>query len=397
MVVLLGVILIATTVVASANSPTAPLPPRSASTHRVTLAGEFEPQGALLIGCHNLVEQLPELFSELVEIASQRIAIIALVCDQQEKAMALAALAERNVPTSAVRFADVPHDSMWMRDYGPRIVGQPNGRLALLDALYADRERYDDDRLPARLGHLLRIPVVRVPLAIDGGNLLVNGSGLCVATRDLVTRNREHGFTEADVRSVLRDHYGATETVFLEPLAGEPTGHVDMFATFTSADTIVVGQYDPKLDATNAAILDRNAAVLARVRTRGGRLQVERVPMPTHSDGRWRTYTNAVFANGVLLVPVYPGMDVEERPLAWRTYSRLLGGWTVVGIDAEQLAQLGGGLHCLVMNAPPLGRLPRFPPPRRRVPFEVIYESEPANSIAARPWPRKLRFEEASM
>ena len=42
--------------------------------------------------------------------------------------------------------------------------------------------------------------------------------------------------------------------------------------------------------------------------------------MPPHDDGRWRTYTNVVYANGTLLVPTYPGFCPELDAEALAVY-----------------------------------------------------------------------------
>jgi hypothetical protein len=126
----------------------------------------------------------------------------------------------------------------------------------------------------------------------------------------------------------------------------------------------VVGSYDPEDDDINAAILDRNANLLRHVSPACGRLKVVRIPMPPREDGQWRTYTNVVFANGNLMVPVYPDMDSRGRRQALRTFSRLLPGWQITPVDASALSELGGSLHCITRNvgaaavAPSLAELP---------------------------------------
>ena len=136
------------------------------------------------------------------------------------------------------------------------------------------------------------------------------------------------------------------------PLEGESTGHVDMFCAFLKMDLAVVGRYDPAEDPENAARLDQIAEDLAGLNTRTGPLRIERLPMPDHRDGFWRTYTNVVFANDVLLVPIYPAYcpDLDEEALA--IFRRLLPDRRVVGIDASELIKMNGALRCITMNVP---------------------------------------------
>jgi agmatine/peptidylarginine deiminase len=183
---------------------------------------------------------------------------------------------------------------------------------------------------------------------------LSNGLGLCVTTTALVERNG--GLSKRVVCNALKRSLGAQEVVVLERLAGEETGHVDMFTTFTGPTTVVVGSYSPAEDPVNAALLDRNAARLAAVETPWGPLRVERIPMGRQHDGLWRTYTNCVYANGVLLVPFYLDGDENRSRQALAVYRRLLPRWHIVFVDATPLIEEGGALHCAALNVPSLAK-----------------------------------------
>ena len=97
---------------------------------------------------------------------------------------------------------------------------------------------------------------------------------------------------------------------------------------------------------------NRNAQRLEGLPTPHGPLRVIRIPMPPHKDGNWRTYTNVVFANGALLVPVYRGVDRAGREKALELFARLLPGWQVIGIDCTTLIQGGGALRCISTGVP---------------------------------------------
>jgi agmatine/peptidylarginine deiminase len=75
---------------------------------------------------------------------------------------------------------------------------------------------------------------------------------------------------------------------------------------------------------------------------------------PPGKDHFGGTYTNVVFANGVLLVPTYPDAPSEMEAEVMATYRRLLPGWEVVGIDAGSLVPHGGVLRCAAL---PLHRI----------------------------------------
>ncbi len=324
------------------------------------LPGEFEHQRALLLACNDLLTTAPNLLVEIARHAAGKIDLVLLVSNVEDYDAAKRLLNANSIPLHSIRFAELSHDTMWARDYGPIIVKSTAGHATVIDAGY-DLGRPQDDFVPTEFANLLNLPVVQIPLRLDGGNLLSNSDGLAITTQRLFEENGE--IEEQSVRALLRGTYGLKRVVVLEPLVGESTGHVDMFATFTSPNTVVLGQYDPSIDAENAAILDRNAEKLAQVQTANGPLRVVRVPMPKHDDANWRTYTNVIFANGVLMVPTYAGTDRTKQRQALATYMKLLPGWQVVSVDASHIIESAGALHCITMNLGPLGDLPEFPRP----------------------------------
>src|SRR4030095_8841566 len=125
------------------------------------------------------------------------------------------------------------------------------------------------------------------------------------------------------------------------------TLHVDMLATFVSADTVVVGACDPVADPKSAAVLNRNAEKLSQVMTRGRRMRVVRIPMPTYDGAVCRTYTNVIYANGKLLVPHYPEVDRGMEREVMASYAQVLPGWEIAQIDCSEMIRRGGGLRCL--------------------------------------------------
>jgi agmatine/peptidylarginine deiminase len=338
--------------------------PAGRATPAYRLPAEFERQRALMISCHEFIDDMPELLSDIIRQLQGRIEIIALVNDVVEYQRARDSLVQHGCTLASVRFVEVPHDTMWCRDYGPILVEGPRGFVAAVDTEYVRGVRPQDDDVPVHLCRQLHLPLRLTSLRIEGGNLLSNGQGLCITTQHVLQNNADQSDEKA-VRRELRRCFGASQIVFLEPLEGEPTGHVDMFATFTSPTTVVVGKYHPDVDPVNAETLDHNAEQLARVRTAEGPLQVIRVPMPRRNETAWRTYTNVVYANGVVLVPVYRDLDNRAEQFTLRMYGKLLPGWQIVTIDADRLAELGGAMHCITMNLGPLKQIPPLRPPQR--------------------------------
>ncbi len=336
---------------------TAPPTPSPGVTgaRRARLAAEFRHQDALVIDGTELPRSWPGVFVDIVRAARGRVALVVIVDGLRDREGVRNLLDRHGLPLDGLRFLDVPHDTMWVRDFGPFLVERAGAGPGLVDMFYGEGDRRLDDEVPCGLGEAFGLPVQPVPLELDGGNLLTNGEGLCVTTTRVLERNRDAA-DERHVRRLLQRHCGCEEVVFLEPLAGEETGHVDMFATFTSPSTLVLGAYRPEDDPANAALLDRNARRLQGLSSGSGPLRVERIPMPARPDGVWRTYTNVVFLNGTMLVPVYPDVDAEQQFAALQLFTLLMPGWRLVGIDSEELSLHGGALRCVTLNLSALGR-----------------------------------------
>ncbi len=316
------------------------------------LPADFEAQH-LVLPWHGLETIEPGLATKIATAVDGRLQITLLHNEAvASPAASPAANGEEAERATEFHHLSIDHDTAWIRDYGPLPILNPGGQLSLLDTHYYFAHRRLDDRLPRQLAQQLSLPLTSLPVTLCGGNLLSNGQGLVLSTHALVSENLAHHTSETQLREILATQLGVKQLLLLEPLKGEITGHVDVFATFTSADTVVIGQYDPQVDATNAAILDRNAERLARLRVAGRPLRVERIVMPPHLRDVWPTYTNVIFAQGVLLMPIYSLFDIEGRKSARATFARLLPGWKIVEIEASQLVRFEGALRCVSLALP---------------------------------------------
>jgi agmatine/peptidylarginine deiminase len=323
---------------------------------RGTLAGEFENQDALLMVWLDEA-WCDEILVKMVAETYRRTQIIILVENELIEEETKQALAAADVPTEDVRFCHAPTDTMWVRDYGPIVIDTGDGtHQCIAPRRPLDIHRLNDAHASLAVSRKLGITVAPAPFLLDGGGLLSNGEGLCIVSAGLLEKNRQFGYPESHVTNAIKRLFGAENVVYLDPLHGEPTGHVDLFATFTSSDTIVIGDYQGT-DPVNAQLLDRHARRLAGVRTANGPLKVVRIPMPPRREKCFGSYTNVVFANGTLLVPTYAEAPPDLERQAFEVYHRLLPGWRVVGLDCSELIVRQGALHCAVVN---LHRSPEY-------------------------------------
>jgi agmatine/peptidylarginine deiminase len=338
----------------------APNPARTSAgaTRPLPLPGEFETQSALLLSGSRLAKCFPDVLADVVAAAHRDIRIVLLVAESGDRGDIRRLLRRRGLSEAAVSFMTLPHATTWVRDYGPIFVRRADDTVVVADGVFgrsrgADRTTspWDDDS-PALLAARAGLPVEAVSMYLEGGNLLTNGDGLIVSTHALASTNSPRGLDRRRIKELLGRHFGCRTWVSLVPPKSEPTGHVDLFATFVAPDVAVVASCEADDDPVNAGILDRAAATLKTIRTSRGPVKVHRIPMPRRRDGLWRSYTNVIFANGTLLVPAYADVAPGVQRKALDVYRRLLPTWRIVPIAADALAARGGMLHCISLNVP---------------------------------------------
>ena len=322
------------------------------------LPGEFAPQAGMLLGCHELLAHTPGVFVDVVRALQGNLSVFALVCDEKRRRMGADLLKRSGLPDEAVHWLVLPLNSVWVRDYGPLFLRGGDGSVVVADCEYGwlvdkdHRGRPWDDDAPTLLAQLMGLPVERVPLYVQAGNLLSNGDGLLVSTHRLAWSNAMRGYDRRRVGQLLAHHLGGRQWVSLEPLLDEKTFHVDTFLTFVAPDVAVVGTYLASQNAADAVVMDDAAAHLAGLETSRGPMQVHRIALPTARRGMWRSYTHVLFANRLLLVPTFRDVEPAMNRSALALYARLLPGWRIVGIPCDGLAANGGSLHCISRNIP---------------------------------------------
>ena len=310
----------------------------------VIAPGEFENKRALAL---SWTGSFPDVVAQIVQAASPVADVWILHYGTQALSDFQSQMAARGVDTSGLHFLNKPNDSIWMRDFGPiSVYDADTGSVALTDMRYYHQRVYDD-AVPYHMATQFGLNRFAAPLSYEGGNFMADGRGTCYASMGVLWYN---GVSESTIRQYFRDYLGCYQLIILNPLDGEGTTHIDMFAKLANDHTVILGQYQPGQDSTNAAVLDDNADILnAVVLPGGGGLDVVRMPMPSNSDGNYRTYVNSQFINGVNLVPVYAN-DTQFESQALGIWQQTMPTWQHVPIDADELITWAGAIHCICME-----------------------------------------------
>ena len=331
------------------------------------LSGEFEPQRAMLLSISDLMPQHFNVLKELITKTAGRLPLVILVNDKKQLKTAVEIADSTGADLSHVSFFIFKLDTIWLRDFGPRFL-ETESKPQSID-FYYDGTRPLDDQFPNKWGELAGIKNTTVEWTLQGGNLISNGQGLAFTSTRFFEENhvrfpfrQRPGNVEYERRKLVVDAFKKATNIdrllFLRPLSPEATKHVDMFTTFLAPDHMLVARLDPRADPANARVLNENAQFLQTVNVNGRPMRVDRIDIPPRQDKYWSPYTNAIFANDLVLIPTYSSDPPALVNRAVQTYRRLLPGKHVDTIDMTSMQKLEGALHCLSINVPKFVNLP---------------------------------------
>ncbi len=299
------------------------------------------------------IEAARDTHAEVVAAISQFEPVLLVVDPSQ------AADARSRVPAANVEILELPIDDSWLRDSGPIILSDGQGRRVGVDFRFnawgeAFSPYENDAAVASRILKHLGLERIGSPMVLEGGSIAVDGDGLLVTTEQCLldpSRNPDLGYREIAVELVER--LGAERVVWLGDGLLEDVdtdGHVDNICAFYEPGKAILqtvaDESDPNWASTRENLRRLEAAGIEVV-------QLELLPrIPGEDDGVVVVpYTNFYVANGALIVPVGkvdPDMDQE----AIRRLGELYPGREAIGIDGRSLALGGGGIHCITQQVP---------------------------------------------
>lgn len=256
-------------------------------------------------------------------------------------ASAQSTLTQAGAVMSRVKFITTTTDSVWMRDYGPRIIIK-NGRRAAVDHVY-NRPRPNDDAFPEAWAALTGEARFAMPLRHGGGNFHLFGDRQGYMTALVVNENPTLSAQQ------VRDLYVAYQAQQVDlrdpfPSSFDSTQHIDMWMLPLSDSKVIVSEYDAALTVPRQ-VSEAAASDLAR---RG--YQVFRTPGWT-SGGTHYTYANAVLINRLALVCQFNGQTARNAA-ALATFQTALPDKQIVPLDCSGIITQAGAMHCIVMHVP---------------------------------------------
>ena len=333
----------------------------------VRMPGEFEAQGAIMLSINDWMPHHFGILSDLAAKTEGHTKLLIFYQDVEQVAPVIRHFESEGISGANLVFSQMPLDTIWLRDFGPRIAESPVGPIAI-DFFY-EGTRPKDDAFPKQWAKAAGTRLRTVRWTVQGGNLLFNGQGIGV-TSERIFKDNHIEFParfrppnpRAEARRMVTSEFkracNLTELVVLEPLQNEITRHVDMFLTFVAPDHAIMGWVHPHQDPVNSQILDRNAKRLQQVRVGDRQMKVTRVQFSPRRGQEWSSFTNIILANDLVLLPVFRTDSPQLIAAARKTYENAIPGCTVKTVHLDSMKSLQGSLHCLSMHLPAFAPLP---------------------------------------
>ena len=357
-----------------------PAPDDTGRRADIYVPAEWEPQEAVWLQWPQRYESTYEpAFARIISTILDHEDVHLLVNDRQTRAAAESMLASAGGLDDAViggaasgagfrlTWHDIPNDNAWMRDNGPTYVVK-DGEVRIQDwgfdawgGAFGNNLPYaDDDAVPQAVGRLLDMPVDRVGIVHERGDLEFNGSDAEIRTVILNwtvigDEGRNPGITRSEVVAAMEENFGVKRVVMIEGApAGDLTGgHIDGIARFIDADRVVVADCSARSACRPGGDDDRIYDEAARVLAEAG-LEVIRWPFETSVTYRGQTfdtdYMNWLVGNGFVATVGFDNPATDDAAKA--QLEEWFPGREVYIIETLESWYAGGGVHCHTNDQP---------------------------------------------
>ena len=273
-------------------------------------------------------------------------------------------VAEARLATGGkVDVVEMALDDSWARDIGPTFLTNGKGKISGVQWVFnAWGQKYhpytSDATFAQRVLEMIGAGVYSAPLVCEGGALHADGNGTVLTTEQcLLNPNRNPGRTRAGVEDVLKSYLGARRVIWLGGgfSDAETDGHIDNIACFAGPGRVILGIPAARNHPDYAAVQDAMSRLRFARDAEGRELEIISLPQPKKqrqsSSGRLlaTSYVNFYLANGAVIMPAFDDPNDEN---ARAILAQCFPGRDIMQIDALDIVQGGGGIHCITQQEP---------------------------------------------
>ncbi|WMJ69686.1 agmatine deiminase family protein [Stenotrophomonas sp. 24(2023)] len=313
----------------------------------------------------------PQVWGEQADAVNATVARLARTLARYQPVSVLCRPAQRRQArdrcgTDNIELLEVALDDIWVRDYGGCFVVDGQGGLGLVDVNFngwgGKQRARNDGAVAAWLAEVTGATLLGSDLVGEGGGIEVDGQGTAVLTESCwVNRNRNPGWSRADIEAELKHHLGLRKIIWLPGIAGQDItdAHVDFYARFVQPG-VVVANLDNDAQSYDYDLTREHLQILRTATDADGRpLQVHVLPPPLHgrdtvhmrdNEDMARGYINYLPVNGAVIAPQFG--DAQADGHCRELLQDLYPGRRIEQLDIDAIAAGGGGIHCVTKNMP---------------------------------------------
>lgn len=326
--------------------PTFPEVPDLAQVH---LPAEYEPQGAVMLAWPIYYPFRWDEHTQFVTaLAGAAEAHILVPNVYWQKAVELY-LQFRQAPSDHIRFIYARVEDVWTRDFVPATVLDKNQKPYLVANPYIPNGQpyhKGEQEAPMELGRAYGVPVLRLPVVIEGGNLINDGQGTILLFDSVFYQNPD--LTPKRLKAIFAQYFGAQRVILFPALKGEITGHIDMVVKIVDPERVMVAQSDPSYKWHDD--FEAIAKTISETPSSSGQpYEVIRVPMAAsdrNSPNFW-SYINSLTVNHKVIIPLF-GVPTDQQAI--EIYRQTMPEYEVVGINYRDFPL--GSVHCQSKEIP---------------------------------------------
>ena len=410
-----------TLMAADASATPKPMSATAIAAPRIGAPGEFEPQEYIWLSWRDerFLGQAPfaDVAVDVMKEITPFVKVRLMYSDEQPpytikrrlplaqaEQVVRARLKAKGVDLSRVELFYHSQPSGAIQDPGPFFLRTTAGGLAIADYRFGVHPDPRVEAMDRVIAASLGLPTIRSELISEGGARQSNGRGTLLLV-EAVERDRNPKFTRAQIEAEHARVHGTPNVIWLDKGPADEEwgrlkdgrwgigtgGHVDVFARFADASTILLAQVSeaqrrayPIMAETHRR-MEKNFAILRAAKDQDGKpFRILRVPMPDPMTAsvNYDTispyermffegtkpgeridyylpagYLNFIIANGVVVTARLwekgrPLKLRETDALAKRALERAFPGRKIAQVGVTPLIHDGGGLHCHSRNQP---------------------------------------------
>jgi agmatine deiminase len=307
---------------------------------------EWEEAQGVIVTWASFSTELREIVKRAKEVTN-----VYIICENPSQVQTY--LSNGGVNMTNITLLQPQFNSVWVRDYGPQSVYLENGQLAIIDWLYNRPSRPDDNKIPEYIAGYFGTPFYQIggnsgQLIATGGNFFTDGHRTGFSSKLILTENPS--YTETQIDQMKYDYMGIDRYIKMNELPYDIISHIDMHMKLLDEETLLVAQFPTGV--SDGPFIENNLNyVLNNFQTCFDRnYQVVRIPMAPNASGQYppyadyRTYTNALILNSIVLVPQYNHYNDEP---ALQVYRDAMPGYEVYGINMQNVIPYAGAIHCI--------------------------------------------------